>query len=96
MNQRCFILLAILAAVPVLAQPASARQTGTPNSGAWSGILVYSSCNADEVFNESPKCFRAAPGARLAHYDYVPNELAEKVIAAHKAAHGEQLVEEEA
>ena len=29
-------------------------------------------------------------------YDYVPNELAEKVIAAHKAAHGEQLVEEEA
>jgi hypothetical protein len=26
----------------------------------------------------------------------VPNELAEKVIAAHKLAHGEQLVEEEA
>jgi hypothetical protein len=30
------------------------------------------------------------------HYDIVPNELAEKVIAAHKSAHGEQLVEEEA
>jgi len=26
----------------------------------------------------------------------VPTELAEKVIATHKAAHGEQLVEEEA
>jgi hypothetical protein len=26
----------------------------------------------------------------------VPNELAEKVIATHKAAHGEQMVEEEA
>jgi len=26
----------------------------------------------------------------------VPNELAEKVIAAHKAVHGEHLVEEEA
>jgi hypothetical protein len=26
----------------------------------------------------------------------VPNELADKVIAAHKPAHGEQLVEEEA
>src|SRR5437667_7027005 len=32
----------------------------------------------------------------FSHYDYVPNELAEKVVAAHKAAHGEQLVEEEA
>jgi hypothetical protein len=32
----------------------------------------------------------------FSHFAYVPNELAEKVIAAHKAAHGEQLVEEEA
>jgi len=30
------------------------------------------------------------------HYDYVPNELAEKVIATHKLTHGEALVEEEA
>jgi hypothetical protein len=30
------------------------------------------------------------------HYDYVPGELADKVIAMHKATHGEQLVEEEA
>jgi hypothetical protein len=29
------------------------------------------------------------------HYDYVPNELADKVIAAHKP-HTEHLVEEEA
>jgi len=27
----------------------------------------------------------------FSHYDYVPNELAEKVIATHKAAHGEQF-----
>ncbi len=33
---------------------------------------------------------------QFSHYDYVPGELAEKVIAAHKAAHGESLVEEEA
>ncbi len=38
---------------------------------------------------------RATYSMEFAHYDYVPNELAEKVIAAHKAAHGEQLVEEE-
>jgi elongation factor G len=39
---------------------------------------------------------RASYSMEFSHYDYVPNELAEKVIAQHKAAHGEQLVEEEA
>jgi elongation factor G len=39
---------------------------------------------------------RASYSMEFSHYDYVPPELAEKVIAAHKAAHGEALVEEEA
>jgi len=39
---------------------------------------------------------RASYSMEYSHYDYVPNELAEKVVAAHRAAHGEQLVEEEA
>jgi elongation factor G len=39
---------------------------------------------------------RASYSMEYSHYDYVPNELAEKVVAAHKAAHGEALVEEEA
>jgi elongation factor G len=39
---------------------------------------------------------RASYSMEFSHYDYVPNELADKVIAAHKAAHGEALVEEEA
>jgi elongation factor G len=39
---------------------------------------------------------RASYSMEFSHYDYVPNELAQKVIDAHKAAHGEQLVEEEA
>ena len=38
-------------------------------SSTWSGIIVYSSCNADEAFTESPECFKEAPGARLALYD---------------------------
>jgi hypothetical protein len=42
-------------------------QTGKP--AAWSGVIVYSSCNADEAFNESPECFKNAPGATLALYD---------------------------
>jgi hypothetical protein len=43
-----------------------ARQT---NPVSWSGTIVYSSCNADEAFNESPECFRVAPGAKLSLYD---------------------------
>ena len=38
---------------------------------------------------------RASYSMEFSHYDYVPNELAEKVIAAHKP-HAEHLVEEEA
>src|SRR6201987_5895869 len=37
---------------------------------------------------------RATYSMEFSHYDYVPNELAEKVIAAHKP-HAEHLVEEE-
>ncbi|HYL85581.1 MAG TPA: hypothetical protein VE263_15200 [Candidatus Angelobacter sp.] len=62
------IFFALLAAV-LSAQVAAARQAAAPNSGAWSGIIVYSSCNADEAFAESPECFRSAPGAKLALYD---------------------------
>jgi elongation factor G len=39
---------------------------------------------------------RASYSMEYSHYDYVPPEMAEKVIAAHKLAHGEVLVEEEA
>lgn len=47
----------------------TAAQTNKPNSSSWSGIIVYSSCNADEAFAESPECFRSAPGATLSLYD---------------------------
>jgi elongation factor G len=39
---------------------------------------------------------RATYSMEFSHYDYVPGDQAEKVIAAHKALHGEALVEEEA
>jgi len=66
MSARLFLFLA---AAFLFASASSARQAATPNSGTWSGTIVYSSCNADEAFNESPECFRAAPGAKLALYD---------------------------
>jgi len=39
---------------------------------------------------------RATYSMEFSHYDYVPGDQAEKVIAAHKSLHGEALVEEEA
>ncbi len=60
-----FLLAAVLFVAPLIA----AGQAGAPNPGAWSGTIVYSSCNADEAFAESPECFKAAPGAKLSLYD---------------------------
>jgi hypothetical protein len=66
MMERFFFLLAdVLLLAPFLAT----AQTSAPNLGAWSGTIVYSSCNADEAFNESPECFRSVPGAKLSLYD---------------------------
>src|SRR5713226_4987365 len=48
---------------------AVAAQTNTTRPGSWSGVLVSSSCNADEAFAESPECTKGVPGAKLALYD---------------------------
>lgn len=58
-----------LAALLWMAPLASAAQNKEPSSGMWSGVLVSSSCNADEAFAESPECTKAVPGAKLALYD---------------------------
>lgn len=45
-------------------------QAGAGKAGAWSGTIIYSSCNADEAFNEAPECTRnIVPGAKLSLYD---------------------------
>jgi hypothetical protein len=48
---------------------ALAGQSNPTKTGAWSGVLVTSACNADEAFNESPECFKNVPGAKIALYD---------------------------
>src|SRR5271166_2991620 len=48
---------------------AMAGQNTATKTGAWSGVLVTSACNADEAFNESPECFKNVPGAKIALYD---------------------------
>jgi hypothetical protein len=52
-----------------LTYPVLSRQDAAAKSKTWSGILVSSSCNADEAFNESPECFKDVPGAKFALYD---------------------------
>lgn len=56
-----FVLFAVAAV--------AAGQAHTANSGAWSGTVVYSSCDADEAFAESSECTTPAPGATLSLYD---------------------------
>jgi hypothetical protein len=46
-----------------------AAENSTGTSRSWSGILVSSSCNADEAFFESPECSKVVPGAKLSLYD---------------------------
>ena len=62
-----------LAALFTIASPVVAGQNNSINSatksGSWSGIMVSSSCNADEAFNESPECTKNVPGAKLSLYD---------------------------
>jgi hypothetical protein len=58
-----------LVALVSIAPLAVAGQNKATNSGFWSGILVSSSCNADEAFAESPECTKNVPGAKLSLYD---------------------------
>jgi hypothetical protein len=65
MMKRTFLSVLTLCAASL----AMAGQTSKANSGSWSGTIVYSSCDADEAFAESPECYKAAPGAELSLYD---------------------------
>jgi hypothetical protein len=68
--KRFFLYLAALLSIAplALAEQNNARDSAT-KSGSWSGILVSSSCNADEAFAESPECTKNVPDAKLALYD---------------------------
>jgi hypothetical protein len=78
------ITSASLAALTLFSTIATA-QTGKDTAGSWSGVIVYSSCNADEAFAESPECFKSAPGAKLALYDDT-NRVMYSVEPQHLAA----------
>ena len=64
---KCFFLN--LAALFSIASLVMAGQNNATKPASWSGILVSSSCNADETFAESPECTKNVPGAKLSLYD---------------------------
>jgi hypothetical protein len=48
---------------------ALAHGTSADPHSRWSGVIIYSSCGADEAFAESPECLKKVPGAKLSLYD---------------------------
>ncbi|MFI5056753.1 MAG: hypothetical protein ACHQLQ_01085 [Candidatus Acidiferrales bacterium] len=62
-------LLAIFSVAAIAAAGQNNSSNAATNSGLWSGILVSSSCNPDEAFNESPECMKNVPGAKVSLYD---------------------------
>ena len=65
MKKRSMLCLAMLFSAGVVA----AGQNTATKSGAWSGTLVSSSCNADEAFAEAPDCTKDVPGSKVALLD---------------------------
>ncbi len=64
--KRFFLYVVALFSIAPLAV---AGQNNTTKSGAWSGIIVDSSCSADEAFAESAECAKSVPGGKLSLYD---------------------------
>ena len=58
----CTMMLLCLANVALAAQDAPA------SSATWSGVLINSTCNVDEAFNEAAKCSANPPGTKLELY----------------------------
>lgn len=80
-------VLVLGAAIACIACASAAGQDQTDASGAWSGIVISSACNADEAFNGAPDCAKQLPGAKLALYDDTTRVVyglePQKQVAAH-------------
>jgi hypothetical protein len=60
----CTVALLVGASVGLTAQ------VDSPRSGSWSGVIINSTCTADEAFAEAAKCAEPGPpGSMLSLYD---------------------------
>jgi hypothetical protein len=55
---------------------AMAAQSGNPNAGTWSGVIINNNCSADEAFAEAAKCTeKDVPGAKFVLYDDTTRQM---------------------
>lgn len=53
-----------------------AGQTGNPNTGTWSGVIINNNCSANEAFAEAAKCTeKDVPGAKFVLYDDTTRQM---------------------
>lgn len=68
----CFLAVALSAGVT---GTVVARQVGTANPTAWSGVILNGGCTPDEAFAEAAKCTEDTPGAKLVLYDDTTRQM---------------------
>jgi hypothetical protein len=52
-----------------------ARQNTATNPGSWSGVIINSSCTADEAFAEAAKCTEKTPEAKPVLYNDTTRQM---------------------
>ena len=68
--------LTVFAAFFFVSGLAMSGQSGNPNAGSWSGVIINNNCSADEAFAESPKCTeKDVPGAKFVLYDDTTRQM---------------------
>jgi hypothetical protein len=71
---RRFVLCAL--GVIFIAGVAMAGQAPDPTARSWSGVIINSTCTADEAFAEAPKCTQEGlPGAQMVLYDDTTRQI---------------------
>jgi hypothetical protein len=73
---RSIVPMIIATAVGLVFGGAVMAQTGAPNSGTWSGVIINNNCTADEAFAETAKCTdQNVPGAKFVLYDDTTRQM---------------------
>lgn len=68
--------LPLAAAFFLVSALSAAGQTGNPNTGSWSGVIINNNCSADEAFAEAAKCTeKDVPGAKFVLYDDTTRQM---------------------
>jgi len=73
---RTIVPMILTTAVLLVFSGAVMAQTGAPNSGSWSGVIINNNCSADEAFAEAAKCTeKDVPGAKFVLYDDTTRQM---------------------